>query len=62
MVCGIMIKVLGLEAALESHPESAVQREIKIIGSAVDQAVYNTSAGALVKGGNLSRCSTVLTR
>jgi hypothetical protein len=56
MVCGIMIKVLGLEAALESHPESAVQREIKIIGSAVDQAVYNTSAGALVKGGNLSRC------
>jgi hypothetical protein len=47
VICGILIKVLGLEDALESHPESTVQREISIIGNAIDQTVYNSTAGTL---------------
>lgn len=47
IVCGLLIKVLGLEAELDSHPESAVQKELNLIGNAVNQAVYNTTAGTL---------------
>jgi hypothetical protein len=47
VVCGLLIRALGLEAELESRPESAIQKELKLIGNAVNQAVYNTTAGAL---------------
>ena len=47
IVCGLLIKVLGLEAELESRPESVVQKEIKFIGNAVNQAVYNSTSGTL---------------
>ena len=47
IVCGLLIKVLGLEAELDSRPESAVQKELNLIGNAVNQAVYNTTAGIL---------------
>jgi len=47
VVCGILIKVLGLEDALESHPESIVQREIRLIRNAINQTVYNSTAGTL---------------
>ena len=47
IVCGLLIRALGLEAELESRPESAVQKELKLIGKAIDQAVYNTTAGTL---------------
>jgi hypothetical protein len=47
IVCGLLIKVLGLEAHLDSCPQSAVQKELNLIGSAVNQAVYNKTAGAL---------------
>ena len=47
VVCGILIKVLGLEAALDSQPESAVQREMRMIGNAINHTVYNSTAGAL---------------
>jgi hypothetical protein len=46
IVCGLLIKVLGLEAELESRPESAVQKEIKLLGNAVNQALYNSTGGA----------------
>jgi hypothetical protein len=47
VICGILIKVLGLEDALESHPESIVQREIRMIANAVNQTFYNSTAGTL---------------
>jgi hypothetical protein len=47
MICGILLRVLGLESALESHPESAVQREIRMIGNAINQTVYNSTAGTV---------------
>ena len=47
VVCGLLVRILGLEADLDSRPESAVQREFKIIGNAVKRAVYNTTAGTL---------------
>lgn len=47
VVCGLLIRILGLEAHLDSRPESAVQKEIKLVGNAVDQAVYNATAGTL---------------
>jgi hypothetical protein len=47
IVCGLLIRALGLEAELESRPASAVQKELKLIGHAIDRAVYNTTAGNL---------------
>ena len=47
IVCGLLIKALGLEAELDSRPESAVQKEIKLIGNAINQALYNSTAGAI---------------
>ena len=47
IVCGLLIRILGLEAELESRPESVIQKEIKIIGNAVNQAVYNSTSGTL---------------
>jgi hypothetical protein len=45
VVCGLLIKVLDLESDLESHSESMVQREIRTIGKALDQTIYNSTAG-----------------
>jgi hypothetical protein len=47
IVCGLLIKILGLETELESRPESAIQRELRIIGKAVNHAVYNSTGGML---------------
>jgi copper chaperone CopZ len=46
VVCGILIKLLGLEAALDSQPVPAVDKEMKMIGNAIDHTVYNASGGA----------------
>lgn len=47
ILCGLLIKALGLEAELDSNPESTIQKEIKLIGKAINQAVYNSTAGSL---------------
>jgi len=47
IVCGLLIKALGLEGELESRPDSLVQKEINLIGNAIDQAVYNSTGGTL---------------
>ena len=47
VICGILIKILGLEAAFQSQPESAVQKEIRMIGNAINQTVYNSTAGTM---------------
>ena len=47
IVCGLLIKVLGFEAELASRPESTVQKEINLVGNAVNQAVYNSTGGTL---------------
>jgi hypothetical protein len=47
VVCGILIKVLGLEDTLGTHPESIVQREIRMVANAINQTFYNSTAGTL---------------
>lgn len=47
IICGLLIRIFGLETELASRPVSAVQKEIKLIGNAVNQAIYNSTAGAL---------------
>ena len=47
VVCGILIKVLGLEAALDSQPVPVIDREMRMIGNAIDHTVYNSTGGAL---------------
>lgn len=47
IVCGLLIRIFGLETELASRPVSAVQKEIKTIGNAVNQAIYNSTAGTL---------------
>lgn len=47
LICGILIKILGLEKKFDSNPESFVQREIGMLGDALNQAVLNKTAGKL---------------
>ncbi len=47
IICGILIKLLGLEKALDAQPKSVVQKELNLIGTALNRQVYNTSAGVL---------------
>ena len=47
IVCGLLVRILGLEADLDSRPESVIQKEIKSIGNAFNQAMYNSTSGAL---------------
>ena len=47
IICGILIKVLGLEDALGTHPESIVQKEIRMVANAINQTFYNSTAGTL---------------
>ena len=44
---GLLIRVFGLENELTRRPDSAVQKEIRYIGDAVNQALYNSTAGTL---------------
>jgi hypothetical protein len=45
MICGILIKLLGLEDALDAQPQSAAQKEINLIGTSLNRQVYNSTAG-----------------
>ncbi len=47
IICGLLIRVFGLENELTRRPVSAVQKEIKYIGDAVNQVLYNSTSGAL---------------
>ena len=47
IICGILIKLLGLEDALDAQPKSIVQKELNLIGTALNRQVYNTSVGVL---------------
>jgi copper chaperone CopZ len=47
VVHGIALKVLGLEKELEHTPESILLRELKLLGRALNQQIYQSSAGLL---------------
>ncbi|MDJ0815972.1 MAG: hypothetical protein QNJ58_07200 [Desulfobacterales bacterium] len=47
IICGLLIRVFGLENELARRPDSVVQKEIRYIGDAVNQALYNSTAGTL---------------
>jgi hypothetical protein len=47
IICGLLIRIFGLENELTHRPDSTVQKEIKYVGDAVNQAIYNSTAGAL---------------
>ena len=45
IICGILLKLLGLEDDLETQPQSLTQRELNLIGTSLNRQVYNSSAG-----------------
>ena len=47
IVCGILLKLLGLEEALDAQPQSIAQKELNLIGSSLNRQVYNATAGAI---------------
>ncbi|MGD9136536.1 MAG: hypothetical protein PVH42_07235 [Desulfobacterales bacterium] len=47
IVCGILLKLLGLEDVLDTQPQSIAQKELNLIGSSLNRQVYNASAGVL---------------
>ncbi len=47
IVCGILLKLLGLEDVLDAQPQSLAQKELSLIGTSLNRQVYNSSAGVL---------------
>jgi hypothetical protein len=47
IICGILLKLLGLEKSFDRPPESAAQKELKAIGKALNRQIHNSTAGIL---------------
>ena len=47
VVHGVAVKVLGLEKALEEMHESALLKELKLVGRSIDRQIYQSSGGLL---------------
>jgi hypothetical protein len=47
IICGILLKLLGLEQDLDAQPQSLIQKELNLIGTSLNRQVYNSSAGIL---------------
>jgi ABC-type microcin C transport system permease subunit YejB len=47
IVCGLLLRIFGLENELTRRPVSAVQKEIRYVADAVNQVLYNSTAGTL---------------
>jgi hypothetical protein len=45
IICGILLKLLGLEDDLDDQPQSLAQKELNLIGTSLNRQVYNSSAG-----------------
>jgi hypothetical protein len=45
IICGILLKLLGLEDELDTQPQSLTQKELNLIGTSLNRQVYNSSAG-----------------
>lgn len=54
IICGILLKVLGLEEAMEAKPQSVAQKELNLIGTSINRQVYNSTAGILDLTSSLS--------
>jgi hypothetical protein len=47
IVCGIVLKLLGLEDVMDAQPQSLAQKEVKLIGTSLNRQVYNSTAGII---------------
>jgi hypothetical protein len=47
IICEILIRLLGLEKIFDNPPESAIQKEIKALGNALNRQIFNSTAGIL---------------
>ena len=47
VICGVLLKVLGLEEAMDAKPHSVAQKELNLIGTSLNRHVYNSTAGIL---------------
>ncbi len=47
ILCGILLKLLGLEDAMDAQPQSIAQKEINLIGASLNRQVYNSTAGVI---------------
>jgi hypothetical protein len=45
IICGILLKLLGLEDALDAQPQAVAQKELNLIGRSLNLQVYNSTAG-----------------
>ncbi len=45
IICSILLKLLGLEDALDAQPQSLAQKELNLIGTSLNRQVYNSTAG-----------------
>ena len=45
IICGILLKLLGLEDALDAQPQSIAQKDLNLIGTSLNRQVYNSTAG-----------------
>ena len=47
IICGMLLKLLGLEEDMDAQPQSLTQKELNLIGTSLNRQVYNSSAGIL---------------
>ena len=45
IICGMLLKLLGLEDAMDTQPQSIAQKELNLIGTSLNRQVYNSTAG-----------------
>ena len=47
IVCGILLKLLGLEDAMDAQPLSLARKELNLVGTSLNRQVYNSTAGVI---------------
>ena len=47
IICGIVLKLLGLEDVMDAQPQSLAQKEVNLIGTSLNRQVYNSTAGII---------------
>ena len=47
IICGILLKLLGLQADLDNQPQSLARQELNLIGSSLDRMAYDSTRGVV---------------